>query len=178
MIVKTVVAVDRVIGMLGRHTRLGVDELAELPELTLHEREALVRTIEGVPGFIAAFESSDVWKGDGKSELIAAPPPPPRNEAPLVKQYPVVLKLGEREYSYQLLGIGATHCMVTGKNAVPENLLMELKVACDPPLRGYASVKLAWPEHGGWTLLVQPFGLTEGAQSRWKLLGAEHEKAA
>ncbi len=178
MIVKTVMAVDRVIGLLASHTRLGVDELAEIPELTLHEREALVRTVESLPGFIAAFENSDVWKGDTKNVLVVAPPPPPRNEAPLVKQYPVVLRLGEREYSYQLLGIGATHCMVTGKNAVPENLLMEMKVACEPPLRGYASVKLAWPEQGGWTLLVQPFGLTEGAQSRWKQLNQEQDRAA
>jgi putative nucleotidyltransferase with HDIG domain len=177
LIVKTVVAVDRVIGLLASHTRLGVEELAEIEDLTLHEREALVRTIEGLPGFIAAFESGDVWKGDGKGELVAAPPPPPR-AAGLAKQYPVVLKLGEREYSYQLLGVGATHCMVTGKNAVPENLLMELKVACEPPLRGYASVKLAWPEQGGWTLLVQPFGLTEGAQSRWKQLNQEQDRAA
>jgi putative nucleotidyltransferase with HDIG domain len=177
MIVKTVRVVDRVIALLASHTRLGVEELGEIAELTMHEREALVRTIESLPGFIAAFESSEAWKGDGKSGLVAAPPAPPKAPA-LPKQYPVVLKLGEREYSYQLMGLGATHCMVNGKSAVPENLLMELKVACDPPLRGYASVKLAWPEGGGWTLLVQPFGLTEGAQSRWKQLGAEVPAAA
>lgn len=176
-IVKTVRIVDEVIGLLASHTRLGVEELGAIEELTIHERETLVRTVESLPGFIAAFENSDVWKGEGRAALVASPPPPPRS-APPIKQYPVVLKLGEREYSYQLLGIGATHCMVTGKNAVPENLLMELKVACEPPVRGYASVKLAWPEQGGWTLLVQPFGLTEGAQSRWKLLGAEQDKAA
>ncbi len=67
--------------------------------------------------------------------------------------------------------------MVSGKAAIPENLLMELKIACDPPLRGYASVKLAWPEQGGWTLLVQPYGLTEGAQSRWKQLTAQGDAA-
>jgi hypothetical protein len=39
-------------------------------------------------------------------------------------------------------------------------------------------VKLAWPEQGGWTLLVQPFGLTEGAQTRWKALNQEQAPAA
>jgi putative nucleotidyltransferase with HDIG domain len=177
MIVKTVITVDRVAALLAGHTRLGVEELGQLEELTPHEREVMVRTVESLPGFIAAFESSDVWKGDSKG-LVAPPPPPPRPAVATPLKYPVVLKLGEREYSYQLLGIGATHCMVTGKNAVPENLLMELKVACEPPLRGYASVKLGWPEQGGWTLLVQPFGLTEGAQTRWKQLGAEQDQAA
>jgi hypothetical protein len=43
---------------------------------------------------------------------------------------------------------------------------------------GYASVKLAWPEQGGWTLLVQPYGLSEGAQQRWRQLAAEAEPAA
>ncbi|HYD53893.1 MAG TPA: HDOD domain-containing protein [Gemmatimonadaceae bacterium] len=175
MIVKTVATVDRVLALLAMHTRLGAEELATVPELGMHEREVMVRTIESLPGFIAAFENSDVWKGDARSGLVAAPPPPPAGPKP--KAYPVVLKLGEREHSFQLLGIGATHCMIAGTSAVPENLLMEFKVACDPPLKGYASVKLAWPEQGGWTLLVQPFGLTEGAQSRWKQLGAEAEAA-
>lgn len=179
MIVKTVATVDRVLALLETHTRLGVEELAELGELGQHEREVMVRTIEGLPGFIAAFENSDVWKGDAGSGLVAAPPASARPvTGPKPKAYPVVLKLGEREHSFQLLGIGATHCMIAGKSAVPENLLMELKVACEPPVKGYASVKLAWPEQGGWTLLVQPFGLTEGAQSRWKQLGAEADAAA
>lgn len=176
-IVHTVSAVDRVIALLPAHTRVGVEELAAVEALTPHEREVLVRAVEALPGFIASFESGDVWKGDGRGNLVAAPSAPKTAAAAKAPSYPVVLKLGEREQSYQLLGIGATHCMVTGKAAIPENLLMELKIACEPPLRGYASVKLAWPEQGGWTLLVQPYGLTEGAQSRWKQLTAQGDAA-
>ena len=49
---------------------------------------------------------------------------------------------------------------------------MQFEVAVILP-RGYASVKLSWPENGGFTLLVQPYGLTEGAQERWRKLTAE-----
>jgi putative nucleotidyltransferase with HDIG domain len=175
-LVKTVALVDRVVGLLHERTSLSADELEGIDWLTPHDRNVVARTVEMLPAFVASFESSEVWKGDPRRNLVAvAPPPPP--ERP-VKAFPVVLKLGEREFSYELLGVGASHCMVRGKNPIPENLIMELKVACEPPLRGYASVKLAWPEQGGWTLLVQPFGLTEGALDRWKQLGREQETPA
>jgi putative nucleotidyltransferase with HDIG domain len=176
-IVKIVITVDQVIALLATHTRLGADELAEVEALSPHEREVLARAVEALPTFIASFESSEVWKGDGRGNLVAAPEPPKDVAGGKAPSYPVVLKLGEREHTFQLLGIGATHCMVTGKAPIPENLLMELKVACDPPLRGYASVKLAWPEQGGWTLLVQPYGLTESAQARWRQLTAQSDAA-
>ena len=85
----------------------------------------------------------------------------------------MVLKLADRQHSYRLLGMGGTHCVGDRQGPIPENLLMQLEVTCDPSLRGYASVKLSWPENGGWTLLVQPYGLTEGAQERWHKLTVE-----
>ncbi|HET6437762.1 MAG TPA: HDOD domain-containing protein [Anaeromyxobacter sp.] len=178
LIVNTVMVVDRVVALLAEHTRLGAEELKQLEDLGPHEREVVIRTVEMLPGFIASFENSDVWRGDAQGGLVAPGTPPPERAGPKPPSYPVVLKLGDREHSYQLLGIGATHCMVTGKSAIPENLLMELKVGCEPPLRGYASVKLAWPDQEGWTLLVQPYGLTEGAQARWKQLTAQADAAA
>jgi putative nucleotidyltransferase with HDIG domain len=175
--VEVVVVVDKVVALLATHTRLGVEELAEVTELSPREREHLVRAIEALPGFVASFESGDVWKGGQERTLVAAAPPPAEPTAPPGLDFPVVLKMGERRHSYKLLGIGGTHCMVVGSDPIPENLLLQLEVACDPPLRGFASVKLAWPEHGGWTLLVQPYGLSEGAQERWRRLAAQVESA-
>ena len=170
-IVEVVVEVDQVIDLLATHTRLGVKELLEVKSLTQREREVLVKAIEALPGFVASFESGEVWKNTEARSLVA--PRPPQPAEPSRFSCPVVLKLADRQHSYRLLGMGGTHCMVTGKDPIPENLLMQLEVACNPPLRGYASVKLSWPENGGWTLLVQPYGLTEGAQERWHKLTVE-----
>ena len=142
-----------------------------MESFTQREREVLVKAIEALPGFVASFESGEVWKNAEARSLVAPRPPQPAEPSRFSCQ--VVLKLADRQHSYRLLGMGGTHCMVTGKDPIPENLLMQLEVACDPPLRGYASVKLSWPENGGWTLLVQPYGLTEGAQERWRKLAAE-----
>jgi putative nucleotidyltransferase with HDIG domain len=176
LIVKVVADADRVVSLLATSTRLAGAELAAAGPFSPKECEVLARAIETVPGFVASFEGGEVWRPDGARTLVAAPPqpvPPPSRPT-----HPVVLKLGERQHAYQLLGIGGTHCMVSGKDPVPENLLLELIVACDPPLRGHASVKLAWPESGGFTLLLQPYGLSEEAQSRWRYLAAEAGPAA
>jgi putative nucleotidyltransferase with HDIG domain len=175
-LVKTVALVDRVVGLLHERTSLSADELEAIDWLTPHDRNVVARTVEMLPAFVASFENSEVWKGDPKRNLVAAPPQPVVEHAP-AKAFPVVLKLGEREFAYELLGVGASHCMVRGKNPIPENLIMELKVGCEPPVKGYASVKLAWPDADRWTLLVQPYGLTGGAQARWRALAQEGKAA-
>jgi len=80
----------------------------------------------------------------------------------------VVLSMGGRPASYRILGVASTHFMVNGSAPVPENLLVEMKVQCEPPLTGFASVKLAWPDAGGFTMLVQPYALTGTSLERWK----------
>jgi putative nucleotidyltransferase with HDIG domain len=169
-IVEVVTVVDRVVDLLRERTSLSAEDLAGVPWLAQGEAAIIARAVESLPAFVASFENAEAWKGVGGPTLVSAQRP--ASDGPRPPPFPVVLKLGAREYSYQLLGMALTHCMVTGKNAVPENILMEMKVACDPPLRGYASVKLGWPEGGGFTLLVQPYGLNGPALARWKDLAA------
>ncbi|HVO19731.1 MAG TPA: HDOD domain-containing protein [Anaeromyxobacter sp.] len=173
-IVKAVAAVDQVVALLGARPRLEASDLAAIEALTPTERELLAKAVQAVPGFVASFESGEAWAAGTGRSLVAAPPRP---EPPAARpSHQVVLRLGDRESTYRLLGIASTHCMVTGKDPIPENLLLAMGVDCDPPLSGYASVKLAWPEPSGWTLLVQPYGLTRGAQARWQQLVGEAER--
>jgi len=175
-IVRIVMAADQVVAALSAHVRLGPEELSRVELVTSHEREMLARTVEALPAFVASFENGDVFRADASGSLVARPERPAQ-ASPAPPSYPVVLRLGPHEHTFRLLGIGATHCMVAGDTSIPENLLMELTIGCDPPLHGFASVKLAWPEEGGWTLLVQPYGLTEGAQARWRQLIAQGDMA-
>ena len=113
-IVEVVVEVGQVIALLATHTRLGVEQLEEVESFTLREREVLVKAIEALPGFVASFESGEVWKSTEARSLVAAGPPQPAE--PSRFSCPVVLKLADRQHSYRLLGMGGTHCMVTGKD--------------------------------------------------------------
>lgn len=176
--VETVAAVDEVVALLGDRTSVTAEDLADANLLVGPEAEVVAHTIESLPTFVASFESGEAWKPEIGPVLVAPPPPPARKTAPVPPPYPVVLKLGGKEYSHKLLGLGATHCMVSGPSKVPENLLMELKIACEPPLRGFASVKLCWPEGGQFTMLVQPYGLAKDAQARWRELVAATAPAA
>ena len=167
--VDLVVAVDEVIGMLGDRTHLAPEDLGAAAFLQGSEGEVVSRALTQLPSFVASFETAEVWKSAGAKTLVAAAPPPKRREGgPTPPSWPVVLSVGGKPSAYRILGVASTHFMVNGAAPVPENLLLEMKVQCDPPLTGFASVKLAWPDQGGFTMLVQPYALSGTALERWK----------
>lgn len=168
-LVDLVVAVDEVIQMLGDRTHLEPEDLGAAAFLRGNEGDVVSRAITQLPSFVASFESAEAWKSASAPTLVAAPPPPRKREgAPQPPPWPVILSMGGRPSQYRILGVASTHFMVNGAAPVPENLLLEMKVQCDPPLTGFASVKLAWPDAGGFTMLVQPYALSGGALDRWK----------
>lgn len=80
--VEVVVLVDKVVGLLASHTRLGAQELEGIAELSPRERDRLVLAIEALPGFVASFESAEVWRGTQDRSLVAAAPQPAEPVAP------------------------------------------------------------------------------------------------
>lgn len=178
--VQLVATVDRVLQVAERRARVGAEDLTDLG-LDDAERELAARTIEMLPEYVASFEAGNAATtiaAAANAPTLVEKPAPMAWKGPPPPPFPVVLRLGGKDYSYKLLGLGGSHCMVTGPNMLPENLLLELKLACDPPIKGFASVKIAWPEKaGGFTLLVQPFGLQGPAAARWKELAAARAEA-
>jgi hypothetical protein len=167
--VDLVVAVDEVIMMLGDRTHLAPEDLGAAAFLHGHEGDLVSQALTQLPSFVASFETAEAWKGAGARSLVAsAPPPRKRDGEPTPPPWPVVLSVGGKPAAYKILGVASTHFMVNGAFPVPENLLLEMKVQCDPPLTGFASVKLAWPDQGGFTMLVQPYALSGAALDRWK----------
>jgi putative nucleotidyltransferase with HDIG domain len=170
-LVDLVVAVDEVTMMLGERTHLSPEDLGAAAFLQGNEGELVSRALTALPSFVASFESADALRAAGAHPLVAVPPrkkeasatPPP---------WPVVLTVGGKPTSCRILGVASTHFMVNGATPLPENLLLEMKVDCQPPLAGYASVKLAWPDQGGFTMLVQPYALSGAALDRWKQIVA------
>jgi putative nucleotidyltransferase with HDIG domain len=166
--VDLVVAVDEVIMMLGDRTHLAPEDLGAAAFLQGTEGEAVSRALVQLPSFVASFETADAWKSAGARSLVAAPPPKKKEGEPTPPPWPVLLSVGGKPIAYKILGVASTHFMVNGAAPVPENLLLEMKVQCEPPLTGFASVKLAWPDQGGFTMLVQPYALSGAALDRWK----------
>ncbi len=68
--------------------------------------------------------------------------------------------------------------MLSGPAVMPEHLLLTMEVKAKQPVKGFASVKLVWPENGAFTLLVQPYALAGEALERWRALVAENLEAA
>ena len=166
--VDLVVAVDEVIMMLGDRTHLSPEDLGAAAFLQGSEGDVVSRALTALPSFVASFETAEVWKAAGARSLVAAAPPRKRDGEPTPPPWPVVLTVGGKPAAYRILGVASTHFMVNGAAPVPENLLLEMKVQCEPPLTGFASVKLAWPDQGGFTMLVQPYALSGAALERWK----------
>jgi putative nucleotidyltransferase with HDIG domain len=167
-LVDLVVAIDEVILMLGDRTHLSPEDLGAAAFLQGREGEVVSQALTALPSFVASFETAEAWKGAGATSLVASPPPRKREGAPTPPSWPVILTVGGKPTAYKILGVASTHFMVNGAAPVPENLLLELKVQCEPPLTGFASVKLAWPDQGGFTMLVQPYALSGAALERWK----------
>ncbi|GAO03847.1 HDOD domain-containing protein [Anaeromyxobacter sp. PSR-1] len=167
--VETVAAVDEAVRLLGDRTAVSADDLAEAELLDGPERPLVARTIEALPGFVAAFERPEAWKADVGASLIA-PPQPPAAAAGSPLPYLMTLRLGGAVHAFDICAMAGTQCVVSGPCALPENLLLEMKIACDPALRGFATVKLAWTERGRALLLVQPYALSAEAHARWKEL--------
>jgi putative nucleotidyltransferase with HDIG domain len=167
-LVDLVVAVDEVIGMLGERTHLSPEDLGAAAFLQGSEGEVVSRALTQLPAFVASFETAEAWKAAGARTLVASTPRRRKEGAPNPPPWPVLLTVGGKPATYKILGVASTHFMLNGAAPVPENLLLEMKVECDPPLTGFASVKLAWPEQGGYTMLVQPYALSGAALERWK----------
>jgi putative nucleotidyltransferase with HDIG domain len=170
-LVDLVMAVDEVNAMLGDRTHLEPEDLGALSLLQGAEGEVVARAVAQLPSFIASFEAAEAWKAP-EPTLVAAPAPRPRSGEAAPPAWPVTLTLGGKAVQYRILGVATTHFMVSGPTAVPENMLLEMTVGCEPPLTAFASVKLTWPEAGGHTLLVQPYALSGPSMERWKELVA------
>jgi len=175
-IVETVMAMDEVVALIGERPSVTAEELADANLVEPSEHGPIAYAIEALPGFVASFETGDPAQAPGRPSLIAAPPmpePPPEARGPRPAAHEVVLALGGRKHVCRILGIASTHFMLSGPVSAPENTLMEMSVRCEPPLEGYASVKLAWPEEGAFTMLVQPYALSGDQARRWRELVAQ-----
>jgi putative nucleotidyltransferase with HDIG domain len=175
-LVETVVAADEVTVLLRERTHLEAADLGATSLLDPAEHDTVLRAVEGLPHFVASFDAAESWRPPGASAV--AVPPAPRRAGPPPPPCAVELSLGGRRAQFKILGVANTHLMLSGPAPMPEHLLLTLEVKSERPVKGFASVKLVWPENGAYTLLVQPYALAGEALDRWRALVASTLEAA
>jgi putative nucleotidyltransferase with HDIG domain len=167
--VDAVASLDEVVALLSDRTSLTPEDLGAVSGLTAAECELVARVLDRLPGFIASFEG-DAPSAAAVPSLIEAEPADHFLAGPTPVSFPVKITIGRDQRDYRAMGIATQNLMVSGPAALPENVLMQLDLGCKPPLTCWATAKLAWPENGGHTVLLQPFALNGNAQGIWKEL--------
>jgi putative nucleotidyltransferase with HDIG domain len=170
-LVETVVAADEVTAALREKTHLEEADLEATPLLDAAEHDVVLRAVAALPQFVASFDSGAAWRASPARSAVTLPPPP-RRTGPPPPPYPVELSMGPRKQEFKILGLANTHLMISGPSAMPENVLLGMEVKAPRPVKAFASVKLVWPESGGFTMLVQPYALAGEALERWRALVA------
>jgi putative nucleotidyltransferase with HDIG domain len=166
-LVELVAATDEVVALVSGHTWLTREDLGAVSVLTAAECEVVFRVLERLPAFIASFEGAGPVPAEEPS-LIEPESADHFLTGPTPVDFAVTVGVNRETRTYRAMGIASTNLMVTGPKPLPENVLMELKLATTPPLTCWATAKLSWPEGSGHTVLLQPFALNGPAQAVWK----------
>lgn len=157
--VRIVALCDRLVRLLDDRSSVGPADVTAIQELEEAETEALIRGIEVVPGFVAAFER-EVPPPD-RALLEPAPVPPARRP-----RGPVGLRVGGERYA--VTGFASHQLVVKGKVPLAEGALLEVELDESPPVHFHARVLLCWEEVGGVGVVLMPFALAGPALLRWQ----------
>ncbi|HET9593934.1 MAG TPA: HDOD domain-containing protein [Anaeromyxobacteraceae bacterium] len=168
-LVELVAATDEVVALISGRTWVSREDLGAISALGAAECELVFRVLERLPAFIASFEGAGPAPADEPS-LIEPESADHFLTGPTPVEFAVTVVANRETRSYRAMAIAPTNLMVTGPKPLPENVLMELKLASTPPLTCWATAKLSWPEGGGHAVLLQPFALNGTAQAAWKEL--------
>lgn len=161
-VVRVVAVCDRLVRLLDDQSHVAPEDVAAIQTLDEADTEALIRGIEVVPGFVAAFER----EGAPAEEGLLEPPPRPTAAAP---RGPVSLRVGGEPYA--VTGFASHQLVVRGAKPLPEGSLLEVELDGSPPARFHARVLLCFAEAGRFGVVLMPFALAGPALLRWQGLG-------
>jgi putative nucleotidyltransferase with HDIG domain len=144
-------------------------EVAAIPSLGPGERELVVRVIETIPSFVAAFEAP-APRGPAPRSMVAAPlttlAPGQRSVT-----FGVTVKAERRQRTYVAAAMATNGLVALGSEPLPENQLLEVALQCQPtPFQIWATAKLCRPEGGGVRVEMQPYALGGSARKLWNEL--------
>ena len=167
-------AADQVSALALGRIQVSEEDVAGLPAIAGAERAAVVRVVEYVPEFVAAFEGPPA-PGRPPPSRIAAP------ETTLAGARPVKLgvsiSVARRPRTFSATAVAAEGLSAQGEEPVPENRLLEAKFYGERPFGAWVLVRLCRPEGDGFRIEIRPFALSSEARALWDALVAGGPRA-
>jgi putative nucleotidyltransferase with HDIG domain len=148
-----------VVRVLADQGRVAEEDAAAIRALDQADADALARTVDRLPHLIAALEREE---GSGPSS----------SRPSLSRGRPRGVHLRIADTLYDATGFAAHQIVARGDVPLPEELLLEVELVSDPPVRFHARVLLCWPEAGRFGVMLVPFALTGPALLHWQGLVA------
>jgi putative nucleotidyltransferase with HDIG domain len=161
-VVDIVRTVDPLVGLLSRNSSLGEAEVAALSQLSESDTDALERTLQGLPSFIASLEQPALPE---EHDWLEGPPRVPAIPA---GDRRVFFHLGGGDF--EAVGFGPHQLHLRGTVPLPEGLLLEVEALQPRAFSFHARVLLSWSEGRRFGAVLMPFALTGPALLHWRAL--------
>jgi HD-like signal output (HDOD) protein len=178
-LVELVALGDAVLGQLSTHAGLTADDLVQETGVSEAEAVALARALPEMPGFITAFgpPTSATSAEPAPSRLVSPGPLVPAGFRALSV---AVMQVSPRKRGpYGVTAIGTSSCLLTGKEPLPVNQLIEVELQLQGrPLRLWARTVECREESGAFLLECKPFALNGEALKQWNDLYRNAPKPA
>jgi HD-like signal output (HDOD) protein len=164
--VRAVALCDRLVRLLDERAMVEPGDVSTIQTLSEEDTEALIRGIEVVPGFVAAFERETP---PAEHDLLEPPPRPPATPP----RKSVRMRVGQEIYA--VTGFAPHQLILSGKKPLPEGTLLEVELLDEATTPFHARVLLCWEDGARFGLVIMPFALAGPALLRWQGLsgGAE-----
>jgi HD-like signal output (HDOD) protein len=148
-----------VVRVLADQGRVAEADAAVIRALDQPDADALARTVDRLPRLLASLEQ------DEASRSASARPHPARAR-------PRVVRLRIADALYEATGFAPHQIVARGEVPLPEEMLLEVELVSEPPVRFHARVLLCWPEDARFGVMLVPFALTGPALLHWQGLVA------
>lgn len=161
-------AADGAVALLFERDRVSAEDLAAVPGIAPPERAPLERVLEGVPEFVAAFETPSAAAAIASPRVQA---PATTFAAPGVPvRFGVSISVARRPRLYRATAASAEGLVLEGDEPLPENRLLEAKIYAERPFTTWVLSRLSSRAGAGWRVEIQPFALTGEARELWSAL--------
>jgi len=172
-LVEVVRASDAVVALLVEATHVGAPELARVPGLSDEERAALARVAEGIPEFVAAFETpaANAFVGSPRVEQPETTLPGARRPS----RFGVSVAVARRPRLYTAVEVHRDGLVLEGDEPLPEKRLLEAKLYAAEPFTAWVLSRMCRRAGQGFRLEIQPFAMNAEQRELWARLVAEGE---
>jgi HD-like signal output (HDOD) protein len=154
--------VDPLVGLLSERSSLGAADVAALSTLSESDTDALERTLQGLPAFIASLEQPALPE---EHAWLEGPPRAPERAA---GDRGVYFHVGGGDFA--AVGFGPHQLHLRGTVPLPEGLLVEVEALQPRAFTFHARVLLSWSEGSRFGVVLMPFALTGPALLHWRAL--------